>query len=1190
MVSHRSTLALILIFVPILVTVISAFRVRLPGGSHEVKSERRHKCEDCGVSDFSLDPVVHSFKKESAKRTLDDIKKVLSEKRHLFEEKLAKDDEQDDDENENGDDDESDSVKASSERLKKVETKSNLDTKSRSKKVSLILDFNDDDDDDDDSEVEDDDDYDLPKLSDHKKPVVVDSKIHIDDKEKSTTLVKPLLKPSVITKDKKEYVIDNNDKDDITGQTKQKVDISSIKTVLKESLKSKAEIEKPLKTTPKVEIKSDNEKDLKQSVKDLPKIKIISKSKDIPIVSEPNEKAVKSEAKEKEKTKPKSSDKESVKISKSLAEDVLQKKTIPESKKSAVLTSEEKIDTKRDTPRSDSKDSRLQHISDVLHRRNLLHSEFEDFYAFFPTFAPNFSRVHNPECRRHGQILLRQLRGTKLWALNMLDATAKIPSGLLQGNGIQLGDFDQCLGIRARVQLDTGSIVKIQGKYCLAMIDVKAEHPDLEAPVHLAQSRNLFKSRIDDPGHFVPRFSTLSWGVCVPSPCSPEDVEVIFRDAIKHYQYKTGISIRVKVDQNDCYTRKGPNWWKEWLDLPTILTLSLYATVISLVFIATLQDYLGTNNSEEETTEEGKSDEEEDDEKQGKEKQKKSSDGFLSSFSLYNTLGRLVAPASSEEIACIHGVRAVATVALLFAHKFLPIALTPYTNRLKISEIVTSPLLSWCRAGWMFTDCFLLISGTLTSYRKSTSDTMASKLLSRYFRLTPALFAVVVFYAYIWDNISSGPMWGTLVTRNVELCQQGWWWNLLYVQNYFGFEDMCAPQTHHMAIDFQLTILGGILVWAIQSDVPFSGTVTQLLHLLAAYSRYTTFRDHRLTALAYQGVSVSQLYRTGRLSYTSILHRCSPYLIGISLGLALRKKSGISKLLSFLGWFTCASLWGLVLWAGADSGYFDYRYDVTFAAIYATLAPFATALGFAWMIYAVHKNSNGYLSQLLCSRPLLFISRISYAVYLIQFIVYLTKTATVRSPKEFSYTTLFDIQEIFTIVFSSILLTITLVIPLQSVPKISFESKTETVEENDTEKETTEQNDVHNKQENDIKLEKEQLSREVPQRRSFMAHREVLEEIPEVDVEYETQRDSNEALEEILEEEDDLEEEMEEKEDEDLEIIEEEQGEEDEEGPEATQYLTRSFSGENEQDIDEWEWTTDGNDRGSQHFRYSRKE
>lgn len=63
-------------------------------------------------------------------------------------------------------------------------------------------------------------------------------------------------------------------------------------------------------------------------------------------------------------------------------------------------------------------ESNLKHITDALHRRSLLKSEFEDFYTFLPTFAPNFSRVHNPECRRHGQIMLRQLRGTKLWALN----------------------------------------------------------------------------------------------------------------------------------------------------------------------------------------------------------------------------------------------------------------------------------------------------------------------------------------------------------------------------------------------------------------------------------------------------------------------------------------------------------------------------------------------------------------------------------------------------------------------------------------------------------------------------------------------------------------------------------------------------------------------------------------------------
>lgn len=63
-------------------------------------------------------------------------------------------------------------------------------------------------------------------------------------------------------------------------------------------------------------------------------------------------------------------------------------------------------------------ENHMDKMTDMLYRRNMLISEFEDLYAFLPTFAPNFSRIHNPECRRHGQILLRQLRGTKLWALN----------------------------------------------------------------------------------------------------------------------------------------------------------------------------------------------------------------------------------------------------------------------------------------------------------------------------------------------------------------------------------------------------------------------------------------------------------------------------------------------------------------------------------------------------------------------------------------------------------------------------------------------------------------------------------------------------------------------------------------------------------------------------------------------------
>ncbi|XP_050341990.1 nose resistant to fluoxetine protein 6-like [Nymphalis io] len=1217
MVCHRWTLALILFSVPLLVTVISAFRVRLPGSSHEVKSElRRHKCKDCDVNNLNLDPIVDSFKKDSAKRSYEDIKKVLQDKRHLIEEKLNKATFEQHNISEDDDDDDDDNVSdLEKHSFESVKLQSDSNVKTRSKKASVVLDF----DDDDDSDIDDEDDDDDNKQKEIKKDTSIESKKKIDTSSHFYKDV-PVVKSKTLVKEKIERNIDDKDDDskkhtESKAHPKHQIEILRTKPIQTDTRKSKDEVLKPVKREKKDDLHVEEVKKIIKSPDQL-LTKVTEKTvnvrpKESNIIKSSSDKVVlgvKEDVMNKDNTISKRIEKKL--LTKKLKEtdvEIGSKKSdkIEDKAKEVVSEKKEKIKTaaviekikdyeevdinkKTSETKSDSKDARLQHLSEALSRRNLFKSEFEDFYSFFPTFAPNFSRIHNPECRRHGQILLRQLRGTKLWALNMLDATAKIPSGLLQGNGIQLGDFDQCLGIRARVQLDTGSVVKIQGKYCLAMVDVKAEHPDLEAPIHLVQARNLFKSRIDDPGHFVPRFSTLSWGVCVPSPCGPEDVEVILRDAIKHYQYKTGISVRVKVDETDCHMRKVANWWKEWLDMPTILTISFYAIVIILVLLATLQDFLAKNTSEstEEKDEEEKSSEKEETEEITKDKE--SPGGFLYSFSLYKSVGKLVAPANSDEIACIHGLRAVATIALLFAHKFLPVGLTPYTNRLRLSEIVSSPFLSWCRAGWMFTDCFLLLSGTLTSYRKSTNDTMASKLLSRYIRLTPALLAVVLFYAYVWDDISSGPMWGALVTKNAELCQKGWWWNVLYVQNYYGFEDMCAPQTHHMALDFQLTIIGGLIVWAIQSEVPFSSTVMPILNLLSAYSRYTTFRDHRLSVLAYQGISVSQLYRTGRLSYTSVFHRCTPYFIGLSLGLALRKPSSLTKFVNILGWFICITLIGLVLWAGGDSGYFEYRYDVTFASLYATLAPIATALAIAWLVYSVHNGHSEILSTFLSSRPLLFISRISYALYLVQFIVFLTNTATIRAPKEFSLLTLIDLQELSTILIGSIVLTITLVIPLQSLPKLSFGSKPD---EKVEDKESSDAEPVQNNKNNEQKIERDEYIKETPQiRRSFLAHREVLEEIPEAEVEYEIQRDSNEGLEEILEEEDEEEEEEQETlNDEDLEIIEEEQGESGEDfWAGRRQFLTRrSFS--NDQDLDEWEWTANGNERtGSKQYRYNR--
>lgn len=57
-------------------------------------------------------------------------------------------------------------------------------------------------------------------------------------------------------------------------------------------------------------------------------------------------------------------------------------------------------------------------------------------------------------------------------------------------------------------------------------------------------------------------------------------------------------------------------------------------------------------------------------------------------------------------------------------------------------------------------------------------------------RLTPALLAVVFWYGFIMEHVGSGPQWNSIINKNAELCKKNAWTNLLYIQNFFPFEEM----------------------------------------------------------------------------------------------------------------------------------------------------------------------------------------------------------------------------------------------------------------------------------------------------------------------------------------------------------------------------------------------------------------
>lgn len=85
----------------------------------------------------------------------------------------------------------------------------------------------------------------------------------------------------------------------------------------------------------------------------------------------------------------------------------------------------------------------------------------------------------------------------------MIDSWGTFPSGILYGNVIDLGNFDECLGIDHAVT----STHNVQGKYCLSKLQ-------------LASS--------------IPTFLALKTAVCFPASCSADHMDTMLRKLLQN--------------------------------------------------------------------------------------------------------------------------------------------------------------------------------------------------------------------------------------------------------------------------------------------------------------------------------------------------------------------------------------------------------------------------------------------------------------------------------------------------------------------------------------------------------------------------------------------------------------------------------------------------------------------------------
>lgn len=193
------------------------------------------------------------------------------------------------------------------------------------------------------------------------------------------------------------------------------------------------------------------------------------------------------------------------------------------------------------------------------------------------------------------------------------------------------------------------------------------------------------------------------------------------------------------------------------------------------------------------------------------------------------------------------------------------------------------------------------------------------------------------------------------------------------------------------------------------------------------------------------------------------MHRATPYLIGIALGVAVKEfgKVQLPKGVAISGWL--ATISGIVwcFYKPSNLSHKDYQYDPSAAAQYSALAPLLWALSMSWIIFACHNNASWKLNSLLSSRPMIFISRISYSIYLVIFIVFFYFSGTLKSSEEFHVSSYLDRMETCMVFIIAVLFTLVVDLPTQNIVKLLLSNRSSTnLSSNKTSSEAVEEEEI----------------------------------------------------------------------------------------------------------------------------------
>ncbi|XP_050744608.1 nose resistant to fluoxetine protein 6 isoform X2 [Drosophila biarmipes] len=311
--------------------------------------------------------------------------------------------------------------------------------------------------------------------------------------------------------------------------------------------------------------------------------------------------------------------------------------------------------------------------------------------------------------------------------------------------------------------------------------------------------------------------------------------------------------------------------------------------------------------------------------------------------------------------------------------------------------------------GYFSVDSFLFIGGLLVSMTAlRTMEKTKGKLnvpmmyVHRIIRILPVLAMAILIYVKLMPVVSGGPLFKSGF-HGKEECVNGWYWDLLFIQNY-ATQSVCLDQSWYLAVDMQLYILSPLLLiglykWGKRAAF---GIVT-LVILLSACLFATQMVNHYTMSIKNGGGDDEANAKLYLATHT----HAAPWLIGFLFGYFLHlnrgKKFELSRLVVWSGWILCLAMIFTSIFALYPSGKWSAPPLPTVEeSVYYTLTRVGWPLAMCWVVFACMQGYGGLANSLLSTPLWQPLSRLSYSVFIWHMFVQEVNSRNVRTSTYFS--------------------------------------------------------------------------------------------------------------------------------------------------------------------------------------------